>query len=117
MITSTCEVLYKLRMEAGMTQEEVAEAIGVSRVTYTRYENGSSKLDAAALIKLAKLFNVTGEYIMSAELPDDVNDEEYELLMGVRRLNEEGKARLKEQLDFLLKSPKYKKEIYSASGM
>lgn len=33
--------LKECRVERGLTQQEVADGIGISRVNYTRYETGS----------------------------------------------------------------------------
>lgn len=44
-----------------MTQEFVAEAIGVSRQAVSKWENGSSDPSTSNLIALAKLFNVSPE--------------------------------------------------------
>lgn len=45
-----------LRVASGYTQKEVAENIGISRVTYMKWENYESYPDALQLINLAKLF-------------------------------------------------------------
>ena len=45
-----------LRVASGYTQKEVAESIGVSRVTYMKWENYESYPDALQLINLSKLF-------------------------------------------------------------
>lgn len=42
-----------------MTQEFVAEVIGVSRQAVSKWENGSSDPSTSNLIALAKLFNVS----------------------------------------------------------
>ena len=44
-----------------MTQEFVAEAIGVSRQAVSKWENGSSDPSTSNLIALAKLFNASPE--------------------------------------------------------
>ena len=64
-LSNACaERLEKLRTEKGMTQEQVAEAAGVSRVSYTRYENGTRLPKASPLLKLAELFDVDPSYIV-----------------------------------------------------
>ena len=45
-----------LRVASGYTQKEVAESIGVSRVTYMKWENYESYPDALQLINLSTLF-------------------------------------------------------------
>ena len=49
------------REECKMTQEFVAEAIGVSRQAVSKWENGSSDPSTSNLIALAKLFNASPE--------------------------------------------------------
>lgn len=44
-----------------MTQEFVAEAIGVSRQAVSKWENGSSDPSTSNLIALVKLFDVAPE--------------------------------------------------------
>ena len=53
--------LQYLREAAGESQDQVAEAADVSRVAYTRYENGTREPKASIAIKLAQHFNTTVE--------------------------------------------------------
>lgn len=52
------EKLKKLRKEKGLTQEELAKAIYVSRTLITKYENGSVYPTKENVEKLALYFNV-----------------------------------------------------------
>jgi transcriptional regulator with XRE-family HTH domain len=47
----------------GLSQEEIAKKIGVSRPAYVNYEQGKSR-PTRKLKELATLFNVTSDYIM-----------------------------------------------------
>lgn len=47
-----------------MTQEFVAEAIGVSRQAVSKWENGVSDPSTSNLIALAKLFNMSPEELL-----------------------------------------------------
>ncbi|MCM1523139.1 MAG: helix-turn-helix domain-containing protein [Ruminococcus sp.] len=51
--------LVSLRKQCGMTQEEVAERIGVSRQAVAKWEKGESVPDMYNCIALAELFDVT----------------------------------------------------------
>ena len=55
------EVLKRRRTECKMTQEFVAEALGVSRQAVSKWESGASDPSTANLIALAKLFGATPE--------------------------------------------------------
>ena len=58
------EVLKKHRTECRMTQEFVAEAIGVSRQAVSKWESGASVPSTTNLIVLAKLFDVSPEDLL-----------------------------------------------------
>lgn len=58
------EVLKRRRTECKMTQEFVAEALGVSRQAVSKWESGASDPSAANLIALAKLFGTTPEELL-----------------------------------------------------
>jgi repressor LexA len=52
------DVLKALRKEKKLTQDEVAQKIGVSRTSYLKYEKGTHEPDYATLKKIAELFSV-----------------------------------------------------------
>lgn len=57
-------VIKKQRMECQMTQEFVAETLGVSRQAVSKWENGSSDPSTTNLIALASLFDITPEEML-----------------------------------------------------
>ena len=59
--------LKKARLQAGMTQEQVAEALGVSRQTISNWENENIQPSIDMLIRLAKLFGVTTDYLLGLD--------------------------------------------------
>ena len=58
------EVLKRRRTECKMTQEFVAESIGVSRQAVSKWETGASEPSTSNLLMLAKLFHTTAEEIL-----------------------------------------------------
>lgn len=58
------EVLKKHRMQCRMTQEFVAEALGVSRQAVSKWETGVSAPNTSNLIALAKLFEIPPEDLL-----------------------------------------------------
>lgn len=58
------EVLKKYRTERNMTQEFVAESLGVSRQAVSKWESGRSDPSTSNLIALAKLFGVAPEELL-----------------------------------------------------
>ena len=58
------EVLKRHRTECKMTQEFVAETIGVSRQAVSKWESGKSAPSTTNLLALAKLFGVEAEELL-----------------------------------------------------
>lgn len=48
--------LKVLRTISGMTQEQVAEAVGVNRITYLKWERYETYPDVKQLVKLSEIF-------------------------------------------------------------
>ena len=58
------EVIKYHRTRCGMTQEFVAEQLGVSRQAVSKWENGTSEPTTSNLLALAKLFGVPAEELL-----------------------------------------------------
>lgn len=58
------EVLRRYRTERGMTQEFVAESLGVSRQAVSKWEKGISDPSTSNLLALAKLYGVPAEELL-----------------------------------------------------
>lgn len=58
------EVIKRYRTQRKMTQEFVAESLGVSRQAVSKWESGASDPSTTNLMALAKLFGVTAEEIL-----------------------------------------------------
>ena len=58
------EAIKQHRTHCKMTQEFVAEAIGVSRQAVSKWESGASDPSTSNLISLAKLFNISAEDLL-----------------------------------------------------
>lgn len=72
---SLAETLKEHRTRCKMTQEFVAEAVGVSRQAVSKWENGTSDPSTANLLQLAKLYGVAPEELLNA-VSDDAEPEE-----------------------------------------
>lgn len=55
--------LRELRKANGLTQQQVADNLGLSRVNYTRYETGASNPDYETLLLLANYFDVSLDFL------------------------------------------------------
>ncbi len=94
--------LRSLRKAVNLRQEDVADALNLSRTAYTKYENDGARPDQERLPTLAELFHVSVDYLLGkdAETPENsledngtipLTDEEMELVTSFRRLTESQK--------------------------
>ena len=60
------EQIKDRRMKCKMTQEFVAESLGVSRQAVSKWESGSSDPSTSNLIALAKLFKISVEELIGS---------------------------------------------------
>ena len=58
------EVLKEHRTRCSMTQEFVAEAMGVTRQAVSKWENGTADPSTGNLLKLAKLYGISPEELI-----------------------------------------------------
>ena len=61
---SLSEMLKENRTRCKMTQEFVAESIGVSRQAVSKWENGTSEPNTSNLVALAKLYGISAEELL-----------------------------------------------------
>lgn len=58
------EIIKTLRIEKNMSQQALAEKIGVSQKAIDYWERGVNEPKASYIIKLATFFNVTSDYLL-----------------------------------------------------
>ena len=63
------EKLYQLRRQAGLSQEQTAERLGVSRQSVSKWESGQSVPEADKLAAISRLYGVTTDYLLLEDAP------------------------------------------------
>lgn len=63
--------IVNLRKERGLSQEELAEKLGISRQAVSRWEGGYALPDAQNVLQLSKLFDVTADYLLNDDYKSD----------------------------------------------
>ena len=53
-----------LREDKDMTQKEIAKFLGMSQTGYSKYETGENDIPTAILIKLARFYNTSVDYLL-----------------------------------------------------
>ena len=101
--------LYALRSARKVSQEAVASAVKISRVAYTRYENGSRIPEVDIAVRLAHYFNVSVEYLMSTphntdkqKSDDSYSFDDLDLIQNYRSLTSQGQEYIRQQMRIAL---------------
>ncbi len=73
-----------LRKTKGLSQEELADKIGVSRQAVSKWESEQSTPDIEKIIIMSELFEVTTDYILKGIEPVDMTNKKtiYSLYLG-----------------------------------
>ena len=58
------ERIRDLRIDRGLKQKEIAKILNVSQNTYSQYEIGVSRYPLDAVVKLAKYYGVSVDYLV-----------------------------------------------------
>ena len=123
--------LKELRLHAGYTQQEVADALGVTKSTISKYEKGLRGLNPDHIEILSQLYGIeplyliTGKTLSELEHNDEVrisqqleSEQKYwesilltdavvQLMPLLDRLNDEGIQKAIERVEELTQIPKY----------
>ena len=101
------EVIYRLRKEKSITQEQLASFIGVSTAAVSKWESGASYPDITLLPVLATFFNVTIDKLLNFKI--DICKEEvmeiYKECEAVFSSNENFNAAVELSKDYIKKYP------------
>ena len=65
------EKIVQLRKQHGLSQENLAEKLSVSRQAVSRWEMGTAMPDASNILQLSKLFDVTTDYLLNDDYESD----------------------------------------------
>ncbi len=111
--------IKQLRIEKNLSQEQIAQAIGVSRPTYNAIEAGKQKLDLDEAKKLADVFGIDVDTLLSGNIP---NLEKYkQMILAYLRMNLSGDGKVPKtklaKLLYLADFAWFYENLESMSGM
>lgn len=104
------ERLKALRKDKGISQQQVADQLGITRQAYNNYEAGKRKPDTDMLLALSAFFKVSTDYILGkSDDPDSGTSYETPLILKSQQalldimegLSDEKKERLLELAEML----------------
>lgn len=87
------EVLKEIRTKKGFTQQQVADALEITKGTYSGYETGRREPDVFKIKALAQLFDVSGDALLETGFNNEIKftSEEKTHIKKYRTLDEHGK--------------------------
>ena len=62
--------LAEARKRAGLSQNKVAESLGIPQQQYCRYENGQNEIPVRYVIALCKFYGISADWLLG--LKDDM---------------------------------------------
>ncbi|MBR3152447.1 MAG: helix-turn-helix transcriptional regulator [Clostridia bacterium] len=88
------ENLYNLRKSSKMSQEKLAEKVGVSRQSVSKWENGESYPEMDNIMKLCSIFNCKINDLIHKDMTD-IDSLDEEIKVSVVKLTEEKQKKMK----------------------
>jgi len=71
MVSNMYNRIRELRLENNLSQEKVANLLNMSQTGYSKYETGENDIPTKVLIKLAKFYRTSIDYLL--DLTDTKN--------------------------------------------
>ena len=66
--------IIDLRKKNGWSQEELAEKLGVSRQSVSKWESAMSTPDMGRIVEMSNIFGVSTDYLLKDEIEDIAED-------------------------------------------
>lgn len=87
------EQLKKARANLGLTQQQVADLMGITKSTYCGYETGKRQPDVLKIKKLANILNTSGDILLETGFKEnivqnDTNETEFKANQNSQALQE-----------------------------
>ncbi len=60
----TTQRIRNIREDKDLTQQQVADGIGIKREQYRRYETGENEMKVSHIIKLCEFYKLSADYII-----------------------------------------------------
>lgn len=89
--------IKELREQKKLTQQQVAEALHISRQVYGFYENGKREPNIETIIRIANYFGVSTDYLLGIERPTPKSS----LDKKIKNADKDTLQELEEYLDYI----------------
>ncbi len=104
------ERIAELRKERGLTQEQLSQKLGITRVTLADYERGRSRIYDEMIVRIALALGVSTDSLLGFEHQDTVKEivtlKYTKRIKEIEELPEHNKRNILKTLDDLIKANK-----------
>jgi transcriptional regulator with XRE-family HTH domain len=101
--------IKRIREERGLTQQQVADLIGMHRSNYSKIEKGQRDISVASIVKIAQHFNITLDELLSINSKTNASnievDDKLNLIQG---LSDEDREVIYRVIDLLIIEKRFK---------
>ncbi|MBQ9887247.1 MAG: helix-turn-helix transcriptional regulator [Lachnospiraceae bacterium] len=110
--------IQQLRINKGLSQNEIAHILGITTRAYQNYEYGTNDPQAKTLIQLSDLYNVTIDYLIGRDdkysINENLPDDEVKMLNAYRKCSQAGKQYLINKAEVIAFEEKAEKQTATA---
>jgi transcriptional regulator with XRE-family HTH domain len=106
---SFAEKLRMSRKRKKLTQEQVADMIGVAKSTYACYEGGSREPDFFKIKKMLDVLEVSADYLLETPYDETPLIDDCDIAESYAQLDAVDRADVKGYINGLLRADKYNK--------
>jgi transcriptional regulator with XRE-family HTH domain len=107
--------IKELRTKRNMTQQDLADKLGVFQTTVGQWENGKREPNIETIKRLASIFEVSTDYLLGQSdnpipAPDNSTKED-KFNYHISKLNDEQKAKIMEYAEFLKSREEFSEDV------
>jgi len=103
------ERITQLRKQQNLSQEELAKKVGVSRTIVGNYERNENTPSTEVIIKLAKVFNVSVDYLIGEGQLSNLDKDVLRRIEDIENLDDDTKKHLFFLIDNVIQNYKTKR--------
>lgn len=100
-------LIRSLCKKNNVTLKQLESDLGFGNKTIFSWEKSSPSIDKVRMV--ADYFGVSIDYLIGRTTPDALSPDETELILLYRLLNDDGKAMVREYIEYISSKDKYKK--------
>lgn len=107
--------IYNLRIQKGLTLEELGNMVGVGKSTVRKWENGMiANMKRDKILKVSEVLDTTPAYLMGWKEEEQTQKESPKIMHHYNQLNDLGKHEAEKRVEELTFLPQYTLEVKAA---